>query len=774
MFQRLSQFVLSRRLLVACVLGIVVLGSTAGAARLQADFSAMAFFGGGDPAVDELTAFKERWGKDDAIILVVVTAADGAPDLLTGARLRAVHDLTERLDADRGVAAVHGLTTTALLRGDPGVIDVSPIVDRLPPGDDLGDLRGRILADDLLVPTFVSAAGDALSLAVELDVDPDDIGQLRPAVLSLREVVDTWSAERGAGLSLSTAGIPAVRTDFFQLILADQQKTVPLLMAVLALLLLGIFRRIHGAVAPGVAALVPAVMVFGVMGWLGEPIGILNQSYFTLLPVIAVADAIHMVSRFHEEVRRRVGPGEVPSAEVRSAAIRTAMAAIGGACFLTSLTTAVGFASLSAASMPILEGFGLYAALGIVFAYGTVLLLIPLMLSLSRGSVPEAGRPDNLTPVDRWLIACANLSIRRPALVLLAFGAVLATSVWFGRLVVVDNTLTGLLSPDHETSVAGRLADDRLGGILGAEIDLAGPAGAMKEPATLQALERIDRWAMQQPEVRAVLGPSTWVRSLKEALTGEAGIPDSRAAVSQLLLLAEGDGRLEQLISFDADRGRMTIRTRDDGGNAFEAFMVRLRPVVEAELAGTGVTPTLTGTPYVAYRGINRVTSDMRDSLLVAFLTITVIIALLFRSITIALLALLPNAMPLVVGYGVMGLMGWELDPTPAVVFTVALGIAVDDTIHLMVRFREERAAGGGLHDSIRDAVLHSGRAVTMTTVLLCIGFGLNAVSSFPSMQILGILGAVVIGVALLGDLFLLPALLVLAGPKSTPSEDPA
>ena len=747
----------------ATVLVLVMLLASGGAARLQADFSAMAFFGGGDPAVDELRAFKERWGQDDAVSLVVVTAVDGS-DLLRGDRLRAVHDLVERLDADRGVAEVHSLTTTALLRGEPGVIDVSPLIDRLPPEDDLGPLRDQVLADDLLVPNFVSADGGALSIAVELDVNPDDIGQLRPAVLALRDVIAAWQAERGDGLVLATAGIPAVRTDFFQLILADQMTTVPLLMAVLALLLLVIFRRMHGAIAPGVAALVPAIMVFGAMGWWGEPIGILNQSYFTLLPVIAVADAIHMVSRFHEEVRKRVGPGETPAPEIRTAAIRTAMSAIGGACFLTSLTTAVGFASLSAASMPILRGFGLFAALGIVFAYGSVLLLIPLMLSLSRGSVPEAGRPESPTPVDRLLLACADLSIRRPALVLLAFAVLLGTSAWMGRLVVVDNTLTGLLSPEHETSLAGRVADDRLGGILGAEIELAGAPGAMKDPANLEAMARIEAWAHEQPEVRSSLGPSTWVRMLSEALTGEARIPATRAGVSQLMLLAEGDGRLEQMLSFDEDRARLTIRTRDDGGNAFESFANRLKEVMATELAGTEITGTLTGTPYVAYRGINNVTSDLRDSLVVAFLAITVIIAVLFRSIRVALLALVPNAMPLVVGYGLMGLMGWELDPTPAVVFTVALGIAVDDTIHLLVRFREEADRGLGARESIRQAVLHSGRAVTMTTVLLCIGFGLNAISSFPSMQILGILGAVVIGVALLGDLFLLPALLALAG----------
>ena len=143
-------------------------------------------------------------------------------------------------------------------------------------------------------------------------------------------------------------------------------------------------------------------------------------------------------------------------------------------------------------------------------------------------------------------------------------------------------------------------------------------------------------------------------------------------------------------------------------------------------------------------------------------------ILLLFRSPRIALLSFLPNAMPLLVGYGLLGVTGWELDPAPAVVFIIALGIAVDDTIHLIVRWREELDNGRTNEEAILESVVHTGRAVTVTTIVLALGFGVNVFSSFPMMTVLAALGATVVTTALFCDLFLLPALLVLWGSPAT------
>ena len=754
-FERAADFVLRHRTLATLGVLILLVGAGVSAARLQVDFSASAFFGAGDAALDDLRAYRAKWGGDDAMMLVVARA----PDVLAPETFEALGELTDALAMASAVDRVVSATTTPLLRGaQTGLIDLTPL------GEAAGELspeelRVRLHEHPLFVPLLLSEDRQAAALLVVLAVDADDIQQLRPAVAAVRALVAAHDG-RG-GLSLGTAGVPAVRADFFEVILDDQLVTVPIIAVVMGLLLLAQFRRVHALLAAALAATLPMALVFAAMALTGESVGILNQSYFTLLPAIAVADAIHMIGRFHEQARLGAPPGERLGPEARRLAIRQAVGSVGTACLLTSTTTAIGFASLCMARMPILRGYGLYAALGIVFAYGAVLVVVPLVLSFTRGSVPDVGRPGALTPVDRMLLACADLSIRRSGWVIGATVAVLVGALWLGGRAVIDNTLTGLLADDHETSVAGRLADDKLGGILGLEVDLLGPPGRFKEPAVLQALSGFEAWALAQPAVRAVQGPATWASFLREVTTGDPAIPSDPRALAQAFVLVEGEPGLQQTVDVsDWSRARTTLRTRDGGGNAFEAFSRQVRAELDRRLQGLGVEARITGTPYVAYRGINGVTNDLRDSLALAFVLVALVILLLFRSPRLAALCLLPNAVPLVVGYGLMGARGWILDTTPAVVFVLALGIAVDDTIHLLARTREEAAAGHQVHEAIRRAVLHTGRAVTVTSVVLCAGFLVNRISSFPSMVVLGSLGATVIAAAWLCDLFVLPALL--------------
>ncbi len=759
-FDRIAQVVLGNRAAVAAALLLIVVGTVYGATSLQADFSAVAFYGAGDHEVDHLVDFKSRWGHDDSLILILVEAPGDDPDVVTPARMRTLVEMTDALDAHPSVADVASLTTTPMIAGElPGLIDLTPVAEAMPEDpEELAAWRARLLEHPVAVPSLLSADGGLAALLVELDVNADDIQQLRPVVVDVRALVEGYQGRDG--LSVITAGIPAVRTDFFQLIFEDQIVAVALITVVISLLLLALFRRLHGLIAPGFAALIPTVMVFGAMGWTGETIGILNQSYFTLLPVIAIADAIHMVSRFHEEARRRAAPGERLTEEQRRASIARAVRAIGTACLLTSTTTGVGFLSLQMAGMPILRGFGLYAAIGIGLAYGTVLLIIPLALSFTRGAVPEASREGAHTAADRALLWCAEVSLRRPLLVFAATAAVLAASGFYGTQVVIDNTLTGLLEASHPTSQANMRADERMGGILGLELDLRGPPGSMKEPAVLKALAALDAWALPQDAYRATAGPHTFAATFNAAVTGEARVPDTAAEVAQLFLLGEGAG-LEDVVELgDFCCGRAMLRIKDQGGRDMEAHCDALQAKAGELFAGLEVQPRLTGTPFVAYRGINRVTTDLRDSLALAFVIIAAVILLLFRSGRIAAICFVPNALPLVVGYGALGLMGWLLDPTPAVVFTVGLGIAVDDTIHLVARWREERGAGRSNADAVREAVLHTGRAVTITSVVLSAGFLVNCLSSFPTMRVMGGLGAVVILTAWLSDLFVLPALL--------------
>jgi uncharacterized protein len=762
-FNALAAWVLSHRALVTLFLVVSFTAASVGVVWLQIDFSVRAFFGGDDPARVFFDEHREAWGADDKIVIAVVEA--GGQDIGTPERLATLAALERALEASDLIERVESVATAAPVVGaDPGVIVLDPIVDTLPSDpSDQAAWRARLADHPMLVPGMLSVDGSTAAMLITLKVASDDVQAVQPAVAGLNELLDPWQGRDG--MTYGLAGIPAVRAAFFSRFLGDQAMFVPIAFILIQICLFAMFRNVSGVVVPVLAAGLPVVMVFGFMGWTGEPVGLMNQIFATLLPAIAVADAIHLVSRFREEARELAPPGSRLSPDQRDEAIRRALSRIGAACLMTSVTTAIGFVSLYAANMPILRTFGLYAALGIVLAYGGVLFVAPLALTLTRGVVPGAEQP---SVADRVLDKVGAFSVTRPRTVLAVTAVVLLGALWMGRSVVIDNFLTVVLHEGHPTTIANRTADRELGGILTLEIDVRGEPDVVLSPEVLAAMHDVQEKALEHPAIRQAFSVATYVSLLHEAITGERIVPTSGDAVAQLLLLAEGDEALDELLSTDRDRARVILRARDEGGREFDKMANSVRDHLLERFEGLDVQVDVTGTPFVAYRGINRVTEDLRDSLALAFVLITIVLAILLRDLRTSLLALVPNALPLVVGYGFLGWTGWLLDPSPAVIFTVALGIAVDDTIHLLARTREEQARGASLHEAIRIAVRRSGHAVAITTLILCIGFGVNALSSFQATAVLGALGTVVIFTALLCDVFVLPAMLALWG-RETP-----
>ncbi|MCB9746127.1 MAG: MMPL family transporter [Alphaproteobacteria bacterium] len=754
-FSRIAALLLRRRLAAAAALAMVFLGLTAGVLRLRSDFSAQAFFSGDDPARAFLVQHKALWGPDDDRLLVLIEV-DGPEGVLGRSALERIEALDAALSADPGVAEVLSLTDMKRLRRPmPGVVLPTPLLSAMPRDPSAwAAWRAELLADPSLVPGLLSADGRASAMVVRLGVNTDSINVIRPVVRRLQAVLE---ASEGEGLRLVAAGLPAARADLLEVLIRDQMFFIPVAVLLIAVMMAWLYRSLHGVLIPLSLSALPTLMLLGVLGWVGEPIGLINQVYFTLIPIIAVADAIHLVSRFHEEA------GPEADAAQRRAAIPTAAQRVGAACLLTSLTTIVGLLSLNAAEMPVLRSFGSYAALGIALAWGCLVWVAPLMLSLARSSgAPEAG---GLGLLDRAVVGVTGVALRWPRA---ALGLSLVALVFAGAAgsrVVVNNRLTGSLPEDHPTSVANRFIDDQLGGVLTVDIAISAPDPA--RPEALRAMWASARAAEAVDGVEVARGPADLLAAASAALGGAREVPKEDAAVRTLL--GRLDEALTPLLRAEQGAARVQVRTRDPGALAFAELVEAVRAAALPPLEEAGLEAEITGTSVVAYRGVNRITEDLRASLLLAFAVIAGLITALFRSPRLGALSLLPNAAPLLLGYGLMGAVGWELEPGSAVVFTMALGIAVDDTIHLLARFREELSAGFDREEAIRRSARFSGRAVTVTTAILTVGFGVNALSAFPANRMYGILGAIILSTALACDLLLLPALLTLFGPKGRP-----
>ena len=364
-----------------------------GVRNVVVDFSATAFFAGEGEDRQTLDRFREFWGTDDKLAVVLV---DGGEDtLLTAPRLSKLKELTEAIRATDAVDQVSSITDIPKFRvqfGNPvpwGFLTDVPKTDEA-----IERWREGLVSNPFLVPGLLSEDGSLASIVLQLSGDVDDVVAVRQRTATVRSVLSDFDGEEGLTVVLS--GVPAVRSDIGDMILQEQILFVAIAGFLMASLMLLLFRRFYGVVIPLVSALTPCLLVFGIMGWMGEPIGLLNQAYFTLIPVIAIADAIHLVSRFREEFQRGLDRGEPPDASLRDGAIKEALTHIGAACLLTTMTTVVGFCSLMTAEMPVLRTFGLYAAVGIALAYVSVLCFIPVALSVTQPRLERgAQNPSN-------------------------------------------------------------------------------------------------------------------------------------------------------------------------------------------------------------------------------------------------------------------------------------------------------------------------------------------------------------------------------------------
>lgn len=760
-FERLARHLLRHRTVSIAALLLFGLATTAGVAQLKVDFSFKAMIGSDDPAYAHLERFLEAWDGDEKILFVLAEAERGT--LLEKSRLAHLNDLGAALKKLKVVKETVSLAQFPMPQENTGEIVFQTIREaapQAPKGDKQWEVwRQKILREKNIVPGMLSKDGKVSVMLVELDFNTDDLLAFIPALAEIRSVIAQYEGKEG--LHFETAGIPAVRADVSQKMQEDMKSYTSISFLLMFLILCALFRTVHGVLIPMIGAILPAAMLMGLMGWLGEPAGLISQVYPILIPAIAVADVIHVVSRFHGEAAQLLKPNEttLSPSDTRKAII-AAMRHVGAACFFTSVTTCIGFLSLCIADMTVMLHFGLFAALGIALAFVTMVVAIPLMLTFVKKIPPPRPAGAKVKGIDGFLQWAGHTTAQRPWSWLSVGVAITVVSLAVASNARVDNRLSDVLPEGHTTNRAGEIMDTKLGGLLALHVDVVGDPDEMIQAKTLAAFEKIEKWAQAEEVFITTQSPATVARELNRALTGDASVPKTDELAAQLFLLAQGEDFIGRIITEDYGRARMLITMGDQGAAMMEAHTGELEALVEKTFKPLGLEAALTGVPFVAYKGFSKIGREMTKSLLLALFCIALVIGFLFRSFKVCIISLVPNLLPLLVTLAVMTACGWTIEASSATVFTIGLGLAVDDSIHMLARFYEERRLGGSVQDMLQRTIEKTGRALLITTLVLVLGFGINIFSDFPFLRIFGTLGGVAIGTALFCDLFLLPPLL--------------
>lgn len=726
----------------ALILGLAGLQLKRGG--LPLDFTPQALFMDAGPEVAQVRQVAEIFGRDDNDIVFLVQGPLG-----TDAGVAALRALHATLAEPAQVERVESLITASTASAGDGALQVRLPFEELPPAAAVA----AAVADPVLRGLLISADGDTTAVRARIDRNIDRVADLGPVVWDL--VARAEAVPLPAGMRVLPTGVPYVRAEVVKLLLDSQLTYVPVVAAFFGITICLLFRRFWLGLAPLVCVLVADLWAMGLLVASGQVFNVLSVLAPTLVLVIGVADGIHITARYVEELAR---DGD------REAALGRAMRAMVLPCFLTTFTTAAGFLSLLVADTAVMRAFGVQASLALAVTFLAVVVVLPTLLAFIP--IHRVGRPENTqAPAEARLLAAVDgLVRRRSGAVLLACAALTAGALALGGSVRTNSRLLELYSEGMPTWEAIHIAEDELSGVIPVYLYVETDAtDGLLDPAVLGAMGRVEQALRAQAPVLWTTSLASQVERLHGILTDQPGLPDSREAVAQELLVAEMAGRsmLDGMMDEDRRRGRVLVLMADAGGQVYLQVRRDIEAVARAELGGIpGLSWALTGDGFLAASGVDRLIGDLLGSLGLVFGVIFLMFWVMLRDAKLALVALVPNLVPLAFTLATLGLMGADLQTSNIVSFTVAVGLAVDDTIHFIARYQAERRLGKEVDAAMSATYAGAGHAIVLTSVLLVVGFSALATDVLTSTRHFGILTGVTMAAALLGDLFLLPALL--------------
>ncbi|MBP85900.1 MAG: RND transporter [Planctomycetaceae bacterium] len=515
------------------------------------------------------------------------------------------------------------------------------------------------------------------------------------------------------------------------------------LVFVIALIL---FRGLRAVLVVASAPALGIIWTLGLLNWLEELSNPLTSVVLpVLLTMVGLTDGVHLMVH----IRRARADGATPQEAARSA-IRH----VGLACALTSLTTAIGFASLLVAHSEFVRGFGRGCAIGVVVTFFAVVTSIPFLCSTWIGNNIHTGHEHDLVGHGlRRFGGVIDVVLRRAKLVsLLAIVSTFGLGLIAAQLRPDDKTKDSQPT-GSEAYQALTHCDEALGGIESVRVVVSWPEEVPGDSE--QILTAIS-------DVERILNDEDSMQHPLSILNILASFPGDESVTARLpfleLLPASVKG---SYFNTDSRSALMTVRIQDLGIARYEPVFQRVEVrLLELESKYPSFQIELGGEPVRRGRNLYRIVVDLAASLGTASVVILIVMAIVYRSLRIGMITVIPNLFPLVVTASMMVLLNHPLEIASVCAFTVCLGIAVDDTIHFLTRYRDERSAGKDSGEALRAAFHGVGSAMIITTFILVSGFGTVLSSELPGQRYFAAMAVSTIAAALVGDLVFLPALL--------------
>lgn len=755
---KFGDFVIRRRWLVILATIIAVFAAASGGRHLEFANNYRVFFGDDNPELINFEEFQAIYTKNDNI-LVVVQPKTGT--LLSPEHAKAVERITEAAWKTPFALRVDSLTNFQHTWANEDDLTVEDLVrdGTAMPQAELDRRKAIALAEPLLKGNLISRDARTTGINIVLQYPEKSLTEVPEAVGHVRAIRDEIEKDY-PDLTIALSGVSMLNNAFAESGQTDAKTLIPIMYGVLLVFMIVLLRSVSGTFGTLLVIGFSTAAAMGFAGFAGVKLTPISITAPTIVLTLAIADSIHiLVTQL----------GLMRDGAEKIAAIKESIRINALAVTITSITTIVGFLSLNFSDAPPFHDLGNITAVGIAIAWAISLGFLPAVMSvlpMRAGTQNAAGG---------WSVGfmarLAEFVIGRYKSILATFGVLAITLIALIPTINLDDQWVKYF--DHRVPFRGDavFAIEHLAGLYPIEYSVeSGEPGGISNPDYLVNLDAFTAWLRKQPEVRHVYSYTDIIKRLNKNMHGDAqswyAIPEDRDLAAQYLLLYEMSLPfgldLNDRINIDKSATRVTATLDEVTTVQLRDFLTRSEEWLRANMPPAMHANPTSASVMFAFISERNIDSMLRGNV-IAVVLIAIIMALALRSVAMGTLSILPNAVPVLMTFGLWALLVGQVGMASATVTATALGIVVDDSVHLLTKFlRGRREKALSREDAIRYAFRTVGPAIMTTTLILTTGFSVLAASTFKVNAEMGLLTAMAIVLALIFDFLFLPALLML------------
>lgn len=564
-------------------------------------------------------------------------------------------------------------------------------------------------------------------------------------------------------IELHTSGMPYIRTLNAKTIIDEIGLFIGAALLITSLIFFYFFRSFRATLISLIIVIIGVMWSFGIIAGLGYEINVLTALVPTLVIVIGIPNCIFFINKYHQEYHKHAN---------KAKALQRVITKTGTATLMTNITTAVGFATFIATNNDLLREFGIVTTINILAIYLLCLLIVPIFFSYIPPPIPRhLGhlQRESLTSFLKWIVNTVKynrVGVYVTAVCLLVFGIVGIYKIKVSGSIIEDMPKNTTFFDDI------RFFEKEFDGVMPLEImiDTKRKNGAMKL-TNLRRMEDLEETIMDIPELSKPLSIVNIAKSFNQAYyNGNPeyySLPSSQEEIFLLPYIKNSlknskENQLKSYITADGSVARMTTFIKDENGEKMEAIEAHIRNKVNKLFPSPRYEVIITGKPSVFQKGTKYLLDNLLSSLLFAFALTGGLVAIMFRSLKMVLVSIIPNLLPLIMTAGLMGFLGIPLKPSTLLVFGIAFGMSVDDTLRFLAQYRLELARNDWkIKKSVFATFNDAGISMFYTSIVLFFGFSVFMLSSFGGTVALGGLVALTLSFGMLSNLVLLPSLVL-------------